>query len=197
MGTFANCGSVQRYEGASTLYGPHTLEAYINRTLAVIPSLGSIATPNGTGPLPPDNSNRSLSFIPGVVYDGKPWFRDFGDVKIDVSQARYQKGQQVMVTFVGANPRNDLRLEHTYAAVEFRNDSRGDWKRVRDDSDWGLIFYWKRTSELLGTSEVTIVWEIEDWAQSGEYRLRYYGNSKAVGGQISAFDGVSQVFRVV
>lgn len=103
----------------------------------------------------------------------------------------------MIATFVGANPRNDLRLENTYAAVEFRDSPWGTWKRVRDDSDWGLIFHWKRTSELLGTSEVKIVWEIEDWTPTGVYRLRYYGNSKAVGGQISAFDGASQEFRIV
>ena len=34
--------SVQRYEGASTLYGPHTLNAYINATLKYLPFLSPI-----------------------------------------------------------------------------------------------------------------------------------------------------------
>ncbi|CAM1500921.1 Fc.00g100830.m01.CDS01 [Cosmosporella sp. VM-42] len=190
---------IQRYEGASTLYGPNTLEAYINRTINQLPFLGAYGT-RGTpyhdsGPLPPDNSNRSLSFIPGVVFDGTPWFRKFGDVKSDVDGLTKNKGETATATFVGANPRSNLRLESTYAAVEFRSGPQ--WKTVRDDSDWTLIFGWRRTSEILGTSEVEIAWEIEDWAQPGLYRLRYYGDAKSVGGQITAFDGMSSAFLVV
>ncbi len=33
--------AVQRYEGASTLYGPHTLAAYINVTLSFLPYLAA------------------------------------------------------------------------------------------------------------------------------------------------------------
>ncbi|KAF7549949.1 hypothetical protein G7046_g8175 [Stylonectria norvegica] len=191
---------IQRYEGASTLYGPHTLEAYINRTLTFLPFLGAVDRSNPDlpepGPLPPDNSNKSMSFIPGVIYDGKSWFRNFGDIVSDVDDLTYQAGKTVTATFIGANPRNDLRLERTYAAVEFRHSPRSRWMTVRDDSDWSLIFNWRRTSEILGTSEVEIAWAIEDTAHSGEYRLRYFGDSKSVGGKVTAFEGASKSFRV-
>ncbi|KAI9167670.1 Neutral ceramidase 2 [Paramyrothecium foliicola] len=191
---------IQRYEGASTLYGPHTLAAYINRSDALLPYLtfehSGSRPAHDTGPLPPDNSNRSLSFITGVVYDGRPWGHQFGDVTSDVEQATFRKGDQVKATFVGANPRNELRLEQTYAAVERRQPESETWVRVRDDSDWALIFNWKRTSGIQGTSEVEIVWEVEDWTPAGEYRLRYFGDSKAVGGKITAFDGTSKTFRI-
>jgi neutral ceramidase len=66
---------------------------------------------------------------------------------------------------------------------------------VRDDSDWSIIFNWKRTSEVLGTSEVTIIWESEDSSESGQYRIHYYGDSKSVGsGIITGFHGVSGEF---
>lgn len=187
---------IQRYEGASTLYGPHTLAAYINVTLSWIPSLSSSANSRPPrGPEPPDNSNRSLSFIPHVIHDSPPLFRSFGDIKQDVEE-KYQKGVRVATKFVGANPRNDLRLEQNYAVVEKLID--GVWKVVRDDSDWYLVFRWRRTSELLGTSEVEITWETADpWAEPGRYRIRYFGDAKSLAGQITEFEGVSGEFELV
>jgi neutral ceramidase len=185
---------IQRYEGASTLYGPYTLSAYINLTLSYLPYLSPSSTSRPSpGPLPPNNVNRSLSFITGVVYDGTPIFKSYGDVKSDVNPS-YAIGSVISATFVGGNPRNNLRLEQTYAAIEKLHPESAIWERVRDDSDWSLIFNWKKTSEILGTSEVKIVWETEDWVTAGQYRIKYYGDSKAVGGKITAFEGTSGEF---
>ncbi|KAL8357355.1 hypothetical protein RB598_002272 [Gaeumannomyces tritici] len=198
---------IQRYEGASTLYGPHTLNAYINVTLSYLPHLLSGGkgdkSPSGPPPrhdpasLPPDNTNRSLSFIAGVVRDGPKPFKSFGDVLEDVDPGRmYWRGRDApRAVFVGANPRNNLRLEETFAAVEKKE--RGRWVRVRDDADWSLVFRWRRTSGLLATSEVEIQWEVEDWADEGVYRLRYFGDSKGLNGDITSFEGVSGEFAVV
>ena len=185
---------IQRYEGASTLYGPYTLNAYINLTLSYLPYLGSSSKSHpAPGPFPPNNVNRSLSFITGVVYDGIPPFRAYGDVLTDVKPF-YAIGDVVSVKFQGANPRNNLRLEQTYAAIEKLEPATNRWRRVRDDSDWGLIFNWRKVSEILGSSEVEIVWETEEWVEAGQYRVKYYGDSKSIGGTITAFLGVSGQF---
>ncbi|KAK2589897.1 hypothetical protein QQS21_012424 [Conoideocrella luteorostrata] len=192
---------IQRYEGASTLYGPHTLAAYMDRTVASMDALKANSIPaqkhNEKNTYPPDNSGRSISFIIGVLYDRTPLFRTFGDAVTDVGKSQYARGETVSATFVGANPRNNLRLEQTYAAVEYRQSSKSEWRQVRDDSDWALIFHWRRTSKLLGTSEVDIKWEIEDWAPRGEYRLRYYGDSKSIQGKLTTVEGVSSTFSVL
>ena len=186
--------SIQRYEGASTLYGPFTLDAYINVTLSNLQYLDPTSNSYPPlGPLPPNNVNSSLSFIPGVIYDGTPFFKAYGDVTTDVRPS-YRIGDTVSATFVGANPRNNLRLEQTFAAVEQLDVATGEWKTIRDDSDWSVIFHWKKKSEVLGTSEVEIVWEVEDDVEEGRYRIRYLGDSKAVGGKITAFVGTSAVF---
>ncbi|KAI0388457.1 Neutral/alkaline nonlysosomal ceramidase [Xylariaceae sp. FL0594] len=208
--------SIQRFEGASTLYGPHTLAAYINLTLTWLRSLDSSKTDNNIrpphGPEPPDNSNRSLSFIPSVIRDAPPFLKNFGDVIRDVDTSRpYRKGDVVSATFVGANPRNNLQLEGSYAVVEKlvssgiesasdagKEAKEKEWKVVRDDRDWHLVYSWRRTSELLATSEVVIKWETTDpWAESGIYRLRYYGDAKGIGGRITAFEGVSGEFELL
>ncbi|KAI5860314.1 Neutral/alkaline nonlysosomal ceramidase [Durotheca rogersii] len=225
---------IQRYEGASTLYGPHTLAAYINVTLSWLPYLrSSTSSRPPRGPEPPNNSNRSLSFIPSVLHDSPPLFKKFGKVERDV-EPRYQRGARVTATFVGANPRNDLRLERSYVVVEkLVPDSSGTgssgelrkergrgwaaaaageqggeeegkgkggslWRVVRDDSDWHLVFRWRRTSELLGTSEVEVTWETEDpWAEPGQYRFRYHGDAKDLAGRVAGFEGVSGEFELV
>ncbi|KAK4104081.1 Neutral/alkaline nonlysosomal ceramidase [Parathielavia hyrcaniae] len=198
--------AVQRYEGASTLYGPHTLAAYINVTLSFLRYLGAGSPPppphEQVGLFPPDNSNRSLSFIPGVIRDGTPLWKSFGEVVADVERV-YRRGQQARAVFVGANPRNNLRLEDTYAAVERmallegQQQQQQAWTSVRDDGDWSLVFHWRRTSEILGSSEVEIVWETEEWAEPGVYRIRYYGDAKSLGGEITAIEGVSSAFTLI
>ncbi len=134
----------------------------------------------------------------------------------DVDGGLYRKSEPVTVKFVGANPRNDLRLEGSYAVVEkfvisttsaavggmigeqAQEAATPRWQVVRDDGDWHLVFRWRRVSELLGTSEVAVTWEtVDPWAEAGMYRIKYFGNAKSLGGKITAFEGVSGVFELV
>lgn len=191
---------IQRYEGASTLFGPHTLEAYINLTLTNLPYLGSRSEvqklpPLLSGPSPPINVNASLSFIRPVVVDNAGFFRSFGDVLSSPDPSTvFAPGDVPATVFVGANPRNEFRLEGTFAAVEKLEE--GQWVRVRDDSDWHLVYRWERKSTVLGTSEVRVEWEVEEWVEEGVYRIRYYGDAKGISGGINAFEGVGKAFRV-
>jgi neutral ceramidase len=175
----------------------NSLDAYISLYKTYAPYLAAKvpSTPLPTGAKPPINTNNSISLITGVVQDSPPLGKSFGSVLTDV-MGPYQIGAMVKVVFVGANPRNNLRLEGTFAAVE-KNES-GTWARVRDDTDWNLVYEWKRTEELTGQSQVTITWTVESGTPAGQYRIRYYGDSKALfGGKITAFEGVSGVFNVV
>ena len=187
--------SIQRYEGASTLYGPHTLAAYINLTVSYLPYLADHlpSTPLDSGPSPPNNINASLSFITPVVRDSPGFFHSFGDV-IQDAPSFVAPGETVTVSFVSANPRNNLRLEGTYAAVELHTGR--NWRRVLDDSDWEVYMQWWRTSELLATSEVQIVWDVPRNVVKGLYRMRYFGDAKSIGGSVEGFEGVSRTFVV-
>lgn len=183
------------------MYGPHTLAAYIDRTNALLPLLrddapGRDSNSSDTGPLPPDNSDKSIGLNTGVLFDTTPKSRSFGDVILNIGKNQFMRGETVKATFVGANPRNNLRLEETYAAVEHRHPGELEWKTVRDDSDWALVYQWKRTSLFKGTSEATVAWDIEDWAKPGEYRLRYFGDARFIDGEVTAFEGKSAAFTV-
>lgn len=187
---------IQRYEGASTLFGPWELPAYINLTLSNLHYLSPTATtgPN-PGPSPPDNREKSLSFIPGVVQDSAPIGKSFGQCTTQPGAASFKRGAVVEATFVGANPRNDLRLEDTYAAVEKQDGD--NWTRVRSDEDWDLVYSWKRTNWLLGYSDVVISWETGTGEVApGVYRLRYFGDAKDLLGKRTTFSGASNSFSV-
>jgi len=191
---------VQRYEGASTLFGPWTLPAYINLSTKYLSYLAEKppAVALDAGPSPPNNVGKSFDFITGVVFDAPTLGKSFGDIITDAPTS-VKKGETVNATFVGADPRNNLKQEANYATVEMQN-SDGTWKTVRDDSSWDLVYNWARTSTLLGTSQVTINWIMGDVGtpvQSGTYRLRYFGDSKALlGGAITSFEGTSGPFTV-
>ena len=183
---------IQRYEGASTLFGPYTLPAYINLTTTYLPYLSSSppSTPLAAGPSPPDNRAKALSFITGVVFDAAPIGKSFGQVITD-APATASPNTTISVTFVGANPRNDLRQESSYATIE-QQGSDATWTTVRDDSDWDLIFNWSRTSTILGTSTATLQWVVGEDVK-GTYRFRYFGASKTpVTGSIVQFEGTSR-----
>ncbi|KAK3316316.1 Neutral/alkaline nonlysosomal ceramidase [Apodospora peruviana] len=185
----------QRYEGASTLYGPWQLPAYINLTLQALLYLAPSATGSPPpGPSPPDNRANSLSFITGVVQDSAPIGSSFGSVTAQ-PKSSYARGAVVNATFVGANPRNNLRLEGTYAAVEKLDGTT--WTQVRSDEDWSLVYTWTRTNFVLGYSSVVISWETSGTTDAaGTYRLKYYGDAKLLIGSVKAFTGTSNSFTL-
>jgi neutral ceramidase len=186
--------AVQRYEGASTLFGQWESPAYINLTVSNLHYLSPTSTSAPPpGPSPPDNRNTSLSFITSVVVDNAPLGKSFGQVTVQPT-ARYNRGAVVNATFVGANPRNNLRLEGTYAAVEKLGSDGKTWTRVRSDEDWSLVYTWTRTNFVLGYSDVVISWETGGDDEAGTYRLRYFGDAKNLLGKISAFEGITHAF---
>lgn len=186
---------VQRYEGASTLYGPHTLSAYIQefKKLAAALIIGQTVKP---GPLPPDLLDKQISLLTPVVVDATPLGVKFGDVKTDVPQnSTFKRGGMVAVTFWSACPRNDLMTEGTFALVELLQGQK-TWFPAYDDDDFCLKFKWSRPAKLSPQSHATIEWKIPESAVSGVYRIRHFGASKSLLGSISHFTGSSSAFVV-
>ncbi|KIO30028.1 hypothetical protein M407DRAFT_14431 [Tulasnella calospora MUT 4182] len=187
---------IQRYEGASTLYGPNTLDAYIHLYTELANYLSEDATDQPpSGPIPEDLTPNAISLQKPVVKDSVPPFKKFGDVLEEPSPV-YFKGETVQAVFRGANPRNNLRLEETFLAVEQALDD-GEWKVVRTDSHPSTTFRWMRTQELLGFSTITITWTIEDSTPAGDYRIVYYGDAKHLGGNIESFNGTTPTFSIM
>jgi len=182
--------SFQRYEGASTLYGPHTLAAYQQEfsKLATAFALGKSYPP---GPTPPDLSYNTYDFLPPVIVDEPPIFGSFGQVYSDV-KADYELGDIVTVIFYGANPRSDFKTQQTFLTVEMIDN--GVWTVIATDGDWETKFMWQR--HYLAESLITITWEIPENTTPGTYRIRTFGSSKDILGNLTPYQGTSSVFIV-
>ncbi|KAI9398851.1 hypothetical protein POPTR_002G013300v4 [Populus trichocarpa] len=187
------------WTAASTLYGPHTLSAYIQEFNHL-----ALAMAKGRGVLqpadlsPPDLSSKVLRLLADPFPDSLPGGKKFGDIKQDVSEPKggsFKKGNRPSATFWSANARNDLLTEGTFAAVEMLQGQR--WIPVYDDDDFCLYFKWKLDNSSLYTSLATIEWEVPEEASSGVYRLRHFGSSKkAQHSPIEYFTGASSAFTV-
>jgi len=185
----------QDYEGASTHFGPWALAA-IQQNLAGLARAMKAGTAVAPGPLPRDLRNDQIDLQPGVVVDSPPLFKSFGDVDHDAASS-YTRGQTAEVVFWSAHPKNDLRTQDTFLTVE-RKNADGTWQAVADDGDVATRYTWSRVDCLptLACSHATIDWTIPSDAAPGTYRVRHFGNSKALDGTISAFTGTSRQFKV-
>ncbi|KAK7259757.1 hypothetical protein RIF29_25370 [Crotalaria pallida] len=187
----------QRYEAASTLYGPHTLSAHIQEFKKLAQAMGKGKKIDGKGPSPPDLSSVQINLLHSPFGDSTPVGIKFGDIKEDIAfpeSGYFTKGDRLSATFWSANPRYDLLTEGTFAAVERLQGER--WIAIHDDDDLSLFFKWKLdTSSIHGLA--AIEWEIPNDAISGIYRLRHFGAAKTtLTSPINYFTGASSAFAV-
>lgn len=95
----------------------------------------------------------------------------FGRVVVE-PRATYGRRELVFTTFISGNPRNDLRTENSYFYVQ-QLQTNGQWRTVATDANWETQFIWRRTSTLLGQSEIDFYWTIPDNVENGTYRIRH------------------------
>ncbi|GFR10434.1 neutral ceramidase 3 [Trichonephila clavata] len=186
---------VQRYEGASTMYGQYTLEAYI-RQFEMLADHLLLRDDVDPGLEPTNLLGQQLSFKLNVMFDGIRRGRSFGDVLED-AHPRYRTGSTVKVTFVSGHPRNDMMLERSFLHVERWNNGTETWDVAATDGNWETKYYWKRTNSLIGESRSTVVWDIPPTAKPGIYRIRHFGNSKNILQILKPYTGTSREFEVV
>ena len=70
---------MQRYEAASTIYGPHTLQAYQQQYAFLAENLALNIPISDEGPHPPNLYDEQISFISPVIMDNPPVGHSFGD----------------------------------------------------------------------------------------------------------------------
>ncbi|KAG7204444.1 hypothetical protein KM043_004880 [Ampulex compressa] len=185
---------VQRYEGASTIYGPHTLTIYLKLYQELISAI-TLGKKVEAGPEPPNMaSEKLLSFAMPVIYDTPKWGRNFGDC---IAQPRgiASPGDVVSAVFVAGHPRNNLMTEKTFLSIERLKDNQ-QWIAVATDADWETKFVWTRTSVILGSSQVTVTWHVPENAKPGKYRIRHEGYYRYILGGVYPYIGITKTFQV-
>ena len=183
----------QRYEGASTLYGPNTLAAHTQNMVSLVEALVT-NEPVPFGPMPLDMRNHTFNFLPGVVFDSVPSGTNFGDVQTDVSST-YQRGQSVAAVFWGASPRNDLLTESSFCWFDRYDETSNEWISVYADASYRTTFTWKRVG--VSESQCTCSWATAEDDATGTYRIRHQGVWKnGVNQQLTSYVGVSANFTL-
>ncbi|XP_034425715.1 neutral ceramidase isoform X2 [Hippoglossus hippoglossus] len=189
---------VQRYEGASTLYGPHTLSAYVHKFRGLARAIAQDKVSElPVGPQPPLFTKNLFNLLPQAPADKTPVNSSFGDVLQQVDPV-YRQGDVVSITFVAGNPRHsgDIR-DKTFVTVEIYDNRTDSWEVVHTDASWETRFHWLKGSN--GRSNTTVEWFIPPSAPGGCYRIKHFGHYKQRTGLrpvIKPYEGTSAVFRV-
>jgi neutral ceramidase len=181
---------MQHYEGASTLFGPWTLEAYQQENAKLARALKENKT-IPKGPTPPNLSKKYRRRISGVAPEKEPIGKNFGDVEGDQPRSLYQKGETVKVSFWGGHPNNNLKTNSTY--LEIQKKVSGQWVQVFTDKDFCTIFHWRRRKTNF---IIDIEWDIPTDQEPGVYRICYFGDWKFKSKQIKPITGISREFTV-
>nr|CAB3223336.1 putative neutral ceramidase C [Phallusia mammillata] len=130
----------QRYEAASTIFGPHTTRAYLQKfeELMGVWANGDVGSMD-PGPSPEYSPQSQSPIAPRPAVDEVPAGVSFGDV-MDDANATYVAGDVARVSFYGANPRHNMKLGSTY--LEVQQKVTGLWKTIFTDADWETKFTW-------------------------------------------------------
>jgi neutral ceramidase len=183
---------VQRYEGASTIYGPHTLGAYQMLFTQLAESILTGA-PLPASATPRNLSDVQISFHTPVILDTAA--KGFGSMYQD-AQPSYQIGDVVEVIFYGANPRNNLMTGASFLLVEQLDPVTQNWDIVLTDADWDTKFAWQEHD--VTESLITISWNITSAYEPGKYRISHFGSAKEnpFSSKLTPYAGSTTVFAV-
>ncbi|XP_050531890.1 neutral ceramidase-like isoform X2 [Daktulosphaira vitifoliae] len=185
---------LQRYEGASTIYGPHTLPIYIKQYAKLAYALSNDIMLK-RGPEAPNFTSETITLLTPILYDTPLSGYNFGDCILQPPYIAFL-GDTVIAKFVAGNPRNNPMLEMTFLTIECL-ESDLKWKIVATDANWETEFTWETKSWFWATSVAEIKWIIPISTKPGTYRIRHFGYFKYFGGnRLGRYYGTSEAFTV-
>ncbi|KAJ3221417.1 hypothetical protein HK099_003539 [Clydaea vesicula] len=183
----------QRYEASSTIFGPHTLNAYIDQYKAIALSISNSQTKPSGATQPPVKIENPLQLLPDVVLDTVPIFKNFGDVQTQpVSDIKVLS--TVTAVFHCSHPRTQDIYKSFFTIEKFVGGSE-QWITFLDDSGWDTKMLWKR----VGVSEslCQVDWSVGETraVPNGIYRIHYYGK-RSTFGALNNYEGITKAFTV-
>jgi neutral ceramidase len=192
--------SSQQYEGASNLFGPWTLAAVMQESRRLAQAL-QMGQPVAAGPA---KGGSTSGFPTRPPYIPSDTLAPLAGTLVTDAPAQAAPGQTVRAEFVAGHPRNDLRIQSSYAYAE-RQAADGNWEVVATDRDPELLFIWQPLTPSplpidpphIGPSTAAVAWTLPRNLPGGTYRLRHEGAarfSSAV--PAMPYSGVSRPFTV-
>ncbi len=187
----------QRYEGASTHFGPATLPAYQQEFVALAAELVA-GTVTRSELMAPDMREHIWSIDPFKCLPDRPGRgKAFGDVTRQPA-TNYHPGDVVVAEFVSACPSNNTRHGSSFLQIqELGHD--GQWRTVATDDDWNTLFQWRRVPiPASAYSRARVMWSTKLSTPPGTYRIVHHGDSRATGNEASSspFTGTTDSFTL-
>ena len=196
----------QHYEGASTMFGRLTFEAYLE-VFGQLADAMAAGLPVPPGPLPPDLSLApQIRLAPAVSGDGLVIGETFGQVLIQPA-GTVSRGSNtpVQARFRSGHPSNDFRRNDSYFVIE-RNVG-GQWVREVWDAMPETQLHWSHSTQC-GTlaipmpcgkdvSHIDVFWYVPSTAPAGTYRITLFGKWKnGTTGLLTTYQGATNTFTV-
>jgi len=182
---------LQRYEAASTVFGPWQ-QAALSQEFNKLTRALLLQQTIPSGPKPLDLLDVQTSLQTDVWLDDKPPSVDFGSVHQDVKPS-YAPGDTVTVRFWGGHPNNNLRTGGSFLEVQQLINNR--FVPIRYDRDFDTEYHWSRNG--ISYSLITIVWRIPRIIEKGKYRIVHYGDWKSGWtNKIEPYVGYSSTFEI-
>jgi neutral ceramidase len=201
----------QQYEGASTLFGRLTLDAYkeVFQELGFAIAGGTDVVSRATAP---DLSGAQLiEWASKVDHDERPALEQFGQVLLQPSP-EVARGGVVHVIFRSAHPNNAPKRNDTYFRIERELDG-GNVELVAWDGTPDTKMHWALSlTPIVGPtgpisdacpgdpclwSTTGIVWTVPADVPPGRYRIRLFGSWKhGSTRELIPFQGATESFTV-
>jgi len=176
--------AAQHYEGASTLFGPHSLPAYIYAMSGLAEDMKASAwTPETVKPEKIDLRRILIKStqVSAPDYDapGYPLQTIMEPVK-----PMYRKSEQLVFSFLAGHPHRDLRngfaataLPPPFHATFFviQRKENGRWEDCLFDDHWSTRMTHRRFDRA---SQITVQWDIPAEQTAGRYRIVFCGPVK-------------------
>jgi neutral ceramidase len=161
-----------RYEGASTIFGPYQLNAYIQEFDKLANAISkNEKVPAGPPPPPKSPMVDILKFrfpkLPDSIKE------DYGKVILQPN-ASYKAGDMVKVVFNGAYLNNNFQNVETYLKVQRMDGVTGSWTDYRTDASFDTTIKWAMENDI---STVTITWDTTNCLE-GTYKIYHTGFKK-------------------
>nr|XP_040568056.1 LOW QUALITY PROTEIN: neutral ceramidase-like [Lepeophtheirus salmonis] len=186
----------QRYEAASTIFGPHTLRAYLQQFSYLTKSMYNNSVVTSTIK-PPDLSKDQISLVPVVLFDYPGVGHKFGECTLE-PEPNVEAGNTVITEFVSGHPRNNLLLEDSFLEIRrIDEDDETNSTLVAVDGSWETKMKWTRTNRFTMESRITITWDIPENTLPGTYYITHKGYYKALIKSVHPYEGKTQTFKVV
>jgi neutral ceramidase len=163
--------SSQQYEGASTLYGPNTLPAYLQIFTALADSLDGGRAP-ASSPLPA-RRGPLVDLMQPFPWDGKAPWEKVGQVLVQ-PESSYSPGETVEFAVRSGHADRVLAAKKSLYSIEKKLGSA--WVQVASDDEPNASVKWKRENPIcFNCSRLSVSWRLPAGQGAGEYRIVHEG----------------------